>query len=152
MKREFKKLQDGEKVEIIEYLKSKIEENPEVEIYIGCDSQTHGQITIYATVVVLHYRGAGGHVIYNKLEVPVIYNLFNRLWREVELSLEVAEYLVANGVKKAKYIDIDVNPDKKYKSNILLTSALGLVAWKGFVGRTKPHSIAASRVADKLCK
>jgi predicted RNase H-related nuclease YkuK (DUF458 family) len=152
MNREFRRLYDREKVEIVEYLKQKIEENPETEIYIGCDSQTHRRTTTYAIVVVLHYRGAGGHVLYSKLEVPVIYDLASRLWKEVELSLEVAEYLLEKGVKKAKYIDIDVNPDKKYRSNILLTSAMGLVAWKGFVGRAKPESLAATRVADKLCK
>lgn len=152
MERRFKRLYDKQLVNVVEYLKEKLDETPDAEIYIGCDSQVHGRHTTYATVIVLHRRGLGGHVLYDKEIVPSVRDMATRLWREVELSLEVAEYLLQNGVKKAKYIDIDVNPDKKFKSNILLASALGLVSWKGFEGRIKPHSVAASRVADKLCK
>lgn len=152
MNRKFKRLHDKAEIEVVSYLKEKIAEHPDAEIYIGCDSQTHGRETTYAVVIVLHRRGLGGHVIYNKEIVPVISDLFSRIWREVEVSLEVAEYLVANGVKKAKYIDVDINPDKRYRSNIVLASAMGLVAWKGYEGRMKPDSMSATRVADKLCK
>lgn len=152
MERKFKRLHDKQIVNVVEYLKAKLEESPDAEIYIGCDSQVHGKQITYAIVIVLHRRGLGGHVIYNKEIEYTRRDMTSRLWREVELSLEVAEYLLENGVKKAKYIDIDVNPDRKYKSNILLASALGLVSWKGFEGRIKPFALAASRVADKLCK
>jgi predicted RNase H-related nuclease YkuK (DUF458 family) len=152
MERKFKKLIDHSVVETVVYLKEKLVESPDAEIYIGCDSQVYGRDTTYAVVIVLHRKGMGGHVLYSKEIVKTPRDLASRLWKEVEISLEVAEYLLEQGVKKAKYIDIDVNPDRKYKSNILLTSALGLVAWKGFEGRIKPLSIAASRVADKLCK
>jgi predicted RNase H-related nuclease YkuK (DUF458 family) len=152
----FKRLSDHKVVNIVEYLKKMIEETPEAEIYIGTDSQTHGRKVIYATVIVIHYRGRGGHVLYTKETVAAkkdaLENLPERLWHEVELSLEVAEYLEEEGVKKAKFIDVDVNPDRKWKSNMILASAMGLVAWKGFTGRTKPDAVAASRVADKVCK
>jgi predicted RNase H-related nuclease YkuK (DUF458 family) len=154
--RQFKRLSDHKEIEIVSYLKEKLKETPDAEIYIGCDSQVHGRKITYATVVVLHYRGKGGHVMYNR-EILVskrdaVANLYERLWHEVELSLEVAKYLLANGVKKAKYIDIDVNPDRKWRSNIVLAAAMGMVAYEGFAGRTKPEAVAASRVADKLCK
>jgi|APCry1669189883_1035261.scaffolds.fasta_scaffold67088_1 predicted RNase H-related nuclease YkuK (DUF458 family) len=152
MDRQFKRLDTKEDVDIVDYLKSKLRDTPDAEIYIGCDSQTQGRKTTYAIVVVLHYRGAGGHVMYTKETMPKVGEIGARLWKEVEFSVELAEHLLANGVKKAKYIDIDINPDKKYKSNILLTSAMGFVAWKGFEPRAKPYAVSASRVADKLCK
>jgi len=152
MERKFKRLTDHRPVDTVVYLKDKLLENPEAEIYVGCDSQTHGRTTTYAIVIVLHYRGMGGHVLYSREVIPVIKEISKRIWREVELSLEVAEYLLECGVKKAKYIDIDINPDKRYKSNMLLASAIGLVNWKGFEARAKPDALSASRVADKLCK
>lgn len=169
--RVFRRLSDHKPVEAVSYLKAMLEETPDAEIYIGCDSQVHGKNITYATVIVLHYRGRGGHVLYNRevatlpkrkrVDKPTSHGkqhehdveaMSHRLWHEVELSLEVAEFLLENGVKKAKYIDIDVNPDRKWKSNIVLASAMGLVSWRGFEGRTKPEAVAASRVADKLCK
>ena len=152
MERKFKRLTDHRQVDIVEYIKEKLVENPDIELYIGCDSQTHGNTTTYATVVVLHHRGSGGHVLYNKETVPVIRVLWDRIWKEVESSLEIAEYLLENGVKKAKYIDIDINPDKRYKSNMLLTSAIGMITWKGFEVRAKPGASAASYAADRICK
>jgi len=152
MKREFMRLRDNVKVDAVSYLKEKLLETPDAEIYIGCDSQTHGRETTYAVVIVLHRAGQGGHVLYFKEKIPAIREIAQRLWREVETSVEVADYLLENGVKRAKYIDIDVNPDKKYKSNMLLTSAIGLVNWKGYEGRTKPTAFCASYCADKICK
>ena len=52
----------------------------------------------------------------------------------------------------AKWIDIDLNPDPKYKSNFILRSALGYVESMGYTPRCKPNAMVASYVADALCK
>lgn len=152
MEMKFKRLQDGQEIDVVEYLKEQLVKYPDTDIYIGTDSQVHGRTTTYAVVIVLHKKGLGGHVLYYREVVPVTYDLFTKIYKEVEMSLEVAEYLVKHGVKKAKKIDIDINPDKKFKSNIVLASAMGLLAGCGYEGRMKPNSWSASHVADKLCK
>lgn len=152
MEMKFKRLQDKKDVEVVSYLKQQLKEHPDSDIYIGTDSQVHGKTTTYAVVIVLHRKGRGGHVLFYRETLPVIYDMFTKIYKEVEMSLEVAEYLVANGVKKAKKIDIDINPDKRYRSNIVLSSAMGLLAGYGYEGRMKPHAWASSHVADKLCK
>jgi predicted RNase H-related nuclease YkuK (DUF458 family) len=148
MEKKFKRLADHKSVDLIPYLKEKMADN--VKIYIGADSQNIADTTVYATVIVLHYGNSGGHVLYYKESFPRIKNQFNRLWREVEDSLEVAMYLLDNGLPRATYIDLDLNPDPKYNSNTVLRAALGYVESMGFTARIKPNAAAASCCADHL--
>lgn len=151
MKRKFYSLTNGKEVDLVPYLRSKLAERDDIKLYIGTDSQNAKRKTVYAIVIVLHYGNNGGHVIYSRFEVPRIRERFVRLWKEVEDSIELAKYLVANGIMKPTYIDIDFNPDPKYDSNTLLRSALGYVESMGFRPRSKPDAMAASHVADHLC-
>jgi predicted RNase H-related nuclease YkuK (DUF458 family) len=152
MERKFKSLTDSKPVDLVPYLKEKLAEAEDINIYIGCDSQNHGNNTIYASVIVLHYGTRGGHVLYSREKVSRIRDSFTRLWKEVETSLEVAQFLTENGIQRAKYIDIDLNPDPKFRSNQVLRAALGYVESMGYEARCKPYAISASYVADKLCK
>jgi predicted RNase H-related nuclease YkuK (DUF458 family) len=151
MERIFKSLGNRKEVDLIPYLKEKLSGNQKISIYIGCDSQTIAQDTFYACVIVLHYERNGGHVIYSREKVSKIKDRFTKLWREVEISMEVADFLRENGIE-ATYIDIDLNPDPRFRSNSILRAALGFVESKGYAARCKPHAIAASCCADKLCK
>ena len=92
--------------------------------------QNKKALTTYAVVIVLYNQGKGGHVLYAKNIVPRIQDRFNRLWNEVEYSLQVANHLVNNGIQKPKFIDIDLNPDPKYKSNQVLRAALSILSLK----------------------
>jgi predicted RNase H-related nuclease YkuK (DUF458 family) len=147
----FKRLSDHENIDLIEYVRNAINVDEQVRIYIGTDSHNRGNATVYGTVVVIHYGNRGGHVIYYKESVPKIKDTFSRLWKEVDLSVRVAEMLKESGVATADYIDLDYNPDPKYRSNSVLRSAVGYVESMGYVARTKPYSSAASCVADFVC-
>ena len=85
------------------------------------------------------------------MKIEKIKERFTKLWKEVEISLEVAEFLKSNDLH-AKYIDIDLNPDPKFGSNNVLRAALGFVESMGYSARVKPEACAASYVADRLCK
>jgi predicted RNase H-related nuclease YkuK (DUF458 family) len=148
MEKKFKRLSDHKVVDLIPYLKEKMANN--VKIYIGADSQNLADSTNYATVIVLHYGNSGGHVLYYKETLPRVRNQFNRLWKEVEDSIEVAMYLADNGIQRATYIDLDLNPDPKYQSNTVLRAAMGYVESMGFTPRIKPNAAAASCCADHL--
>jgi predicted RNase H-related nuclease YkuK (DUF458 family) len=151
MEHVFKSLGNEKVVDLIPYLKEKLSEREDIAIYIGCDSQNIGGKTVYACVIVLHYGNNGGHVLYSKMKIDRIRERFTKLWKEVETSMEVAQYLDAHGIR-AKYIDIDLNPDPRYKSNSVLRAALGFVESYGYTARCKPDAVSASYVADKLCK
>jgi predicted RNase H-related nuclease YkuK (DUF458 family) len=148
----FKSLTDRKPIDLISYIKNYLLANPETSLYIGCDSQNTKRSTTYATVIVLYNRGRGGHVVYTVESIPRINDRFTRLWREVEQSIELAEMLKAEGIQKPVSIDLDLNPDPKYKSNQVLRSALGYVEAMGYTPRCKPNAMVASYVADALCK
>lgn len=149
---DWKRLSDKESIELIPYLEKWISENPIHKIYIGCDSHNSISKSTFATVIVLHYDTGGGHVLYSRDVFPLIKDRHQRLWKEVEFSVAAAMYLIQNGLEKPDYIDVDLNPDPRYKSNSVLRAALGLIESIGIIPRYKTKSPWAISIADKACK
>jgi len=148
----WKRLADNKEIALLDYLKKWILENPEHKLYIGCDSHNMASKTAFATVIVLHYSSGGGHVIYTKETLPRIKNRHERLWMEVQSSVETAMYLMENGIEKPNHIDVDLNPDPQYKSNSVLRAALGLIESIGIEPRYKTKSPWSISIADKTCR
>jgi uncharacterized protein len=148
----FKKLSNGSTVDLISYVSNYLDINENIDILIGCDSQNYREKTLYATVVALYNRGRGAHLIFKKEITPVEPTRQIRLMNEVWKSIEVAEFIRKNGLPRAKYIDIDLNPDSKYKSNEVLRSAVGLVEGMGYSVRYKTMGLAVTYAADMLVK
>ena len=149
----WKRLSDRETINLQDYLKDWIEKNPVHKLYIGCDSHNELGNTTFATVIVLHYgTGGGGHVLYSRDTFPLVKDRYERLWREVELSVTAAQTLITMGFEKPDYIDIDLNPDPKYKSNSVLRSAVGMIESLGITPRYKTKSPWAIYIADCICK
>jgi len=138
-------------VDLETYLGEYLSQNPEANIIIGCDSKNREDYTIYGLVIVLYKEKKGGHVLYAKERIPRVRDRWSRLWREVELSVALANELQEKGFPKAQFIDLDLNPDPKYKSNDVVRAAVGLVESMGYKARTKPFSLCASYAADKVC-
>ena len=149
---EFRTLTNRHKVKLVDYVKQYLSDNPGVEILVGCDSQNYTANTTYATVVALYKPKGGAHVLYNKEILPIERVRQVRLMNEVWKSVEVAELLKNSGLPQVKYIDIDVNPDKRYKSNEVLRSAVGLVEGMGYTVRYKSMGVMATYAADMLVK
>jgi predicted RNase H-related nuclease YkuK (DUF458 family) len=166
--RTFMRLSDRKVVDLVPYIKEKIDGRDDVAIYVGCDSQNSRSRTYYAVVIVLHYGkdasedtrnlnyqeggGKGAHVIFATEKVKRIRERRDRLWREVEIAVETADMLMAMGLPRPDCIDIDLNPDPKFKSNELLTTAVGYVEYFGYKARWKPKAVSASYVADRLVR
>lgn len=148
----WRKLADSQEVDIIPYIQQWMLDNPEHKIYIGCDSQNKGRMTTYATVIVLHYSSGGGHVLYRRDKIDKVASSFERLWKEVELSVETANLLISSGIGKPDCIDVDLNPDPRYNSNQLLRAAVGLIESMGIKARYKSKSPWAISIADSMCK
>lgn len=152
----WKLLGNLEQVDLIPYVKDYLNAKPEAEIYIGTDSQNTGKKTYYACVVVLYTPGKGGHVIYSQEALPIIRDSFTKLWKEVEQSMQIAgkvhDMLEEAGIERTITIDLDLNPDPKFKSNNVMRAALGWGESCGYAVRYKPFALAASYAADKLVK
>ncbi len=148
-----KRLTDGKEVEIAGYIKQYLEDSgrDDIKLYVGCDSQNKADVTIYATTVVLHVGDTGCHVLYLRERLPRIDVMWDRLWREVERSVELALYLRGNGVE-VHNIDLDLNEDDRYASNKLVAAARGWVESLGINANIKPDLLPAVHAADNINK
>ena len=138
---------------LVEYIKEYISTKDNIEILVGSDSQCYSnRKTVYGVVIALYSKGNGAHVLCSKETVPMERNTQARLLTEVWKSIEVAEYLKENNLPKPKYIDIDLNPDPKYKSNQVLRQAVGLVEGMGYKVRYKQTGAMMTYAANHLVR
>ena len=138
---------------IVEYIREYISTRENIEILIGSDSQSYSnKKTVYGVVIALYTKGCGAHVLCSRETVPIERNTQSRLLTEVWKSIEIAEYLKENGLPKPKYIDIDLNPDPKYKSNQVLRQAVGLVEGMGYKVRYKHLGAMMTYAANHLVR
>lgn len=139
--------------DLVGYIKDYISTRENVEILIGSDSQCYSNIkTVYGVVIALYTKGKGSHVLCSKETVPIERNLSTRLLTEVWKSVEIAEFLKQNGLPKPLWIDIDLNPDPRYKSNSALRQAVGLVEGMGYKVRHKHNGAMVTYAANNLVR
>jgi predicted RNase H-related nuclease YkuK (DUF458 family) len=139
--------------DIIPYIKDYLSTRSNVEILIGCDSQSYRNTkTVYGTVIALYTPGKGAHVLCTKESVEIERTTSVRLLNEVWKSVELAEFLKNNGLPKPTWIDIDLNPDPKYKSNSVLRQAVGLVTGMGYKVRYKQLGALIHYAANHLVR
>lgn len=148
----YKTLNKKTKVDLIPYITQYLSDHPNVEIQIGCDSQNRKRETVYAIVIALYTPSKGAHVLYNRFSNPRIKENSTRLMNEVWFSIDLAESLRNAGLPRAKYIDLDLNPDPRYKSNEVIRSAVGWAEGLGYNVRHKGLSPMMTYAADSLVK
>lgn len=156
----FRKI-DGEIIEDLgEYIRDYYLKYPDIKVYVGTDSAQHGKYTKYATAISLLRPGKGVHVVYSKTSIKRERDIFTRLWKETEHTLEVGEYvhnsLVGlyenSGDKKIPTLHLDLNKSPKYKSNIAHDVSIGYLKGFGFDVHSKSDSWCSSFCADMLVK
>jgi predicted RNase H-related nuclease YkuK (DUF458 family) len=148
----YKTLQSKKEVDLIPYCQDYIKSHPQTEILIGCDSQNRKKETIYAVVIGLYTPGKGAHVLFNKFSTNREKDNIGRLLNEVWQSVQVAELFRNELGITANWIDIDLNPDPKYRSNVALASAVGIVTGMGYKVRHKGDSPVMTYAADAIVK
>lgn len=146
----FRKI-DGTKIELIDYIKNYMQSKPKTEILIGCDSQNIRNKTYYAAVIALYNPGKGAHVIFKKWSTKKEIVRSNRLLNEVWSSIEIAEFIKTSGYKP-KYIDIDINPNPKFKSNEIFNQATGMIEGMGYNVRFKSLGPLVTTMADHIAR
>ena len=147
----FKKIGHEEEFELANYVKKylRLNRHLDTKIYLGTDSQNKRYTTNYATTLVFHLGNTGCHVIYKKEKYPEIKDIWNRLWKECEKSVEVALYPREHGIE-IDTIDLDYNIDPTKKSNKLVKAAVGYVHGFGFKARYKPELLPGVYAADNI--
>lgn len=144
---------NGEKIPSVDnYIENYLKVHDGVEILVGTDSQNRGENTIYSTVIALYHPGHGAHCIFRRWREPRERIRSTRLMNEVWASLACAENLKQHGIQSVKYIDIDINPNPKFKSNEVFTSAKGMIEGMGYEVRFKTFGPLVTTMADYVVK
>ncbi len=147
----YNKMGCGTRVQVDDYVPGLLNQNPNVELHIGTDSQNYSKHTVYVTTVVFRFVKQGAHVIYKKDRVPKITNIWTRLWSELERSTNLALYLKNDCGIDVHQIDLDYNDNPRYASYKLKKAAVGYVESLGFSAKTKPNLLMATGAANVLC-
>lgn len=142
---------NGKPIDPIKHTLTVIKEFPHVEIHVGSDSQNVGKQTKYATVIAYRLGTRGVHYILSKSNQPIITDMWTRLWKEAELSLDTAEWLTQK-ISVRIEIDMDYNEDENFKSHKLIAAAKGWANSLGYRVNVKPNNQIATRAADYHCK
>lgn len=134
------------------YVLDYLNEKPEVLLFIGTDSKRRKKRYIYISTICFRIPNNGVHYIYasKTYSMNEINGIFMKLWKEVELTVELLNYLTEFIPKEKITVDLDYNVIKKYESNKVHDSAMGWVKSLGVNVRTKPNAWAASYAADYL--
>lgn len=146
--------EEGELVNVIDHTISQLATFPDnLRIYIATDSQNYGGKTVYVTVVVYRYGVRGAHYIYKKDRIPRIRDHFSRLWKEAELTVEVADIITGEiPVISIEALEFDYNNKKVTKSSSLVAATKGWAESLGYKVKVKPDEMIAAKAADHLCR
>lgn len=125
------------------------------QVSIGTDSLFSPKgshwVATYMTTIAFTYGNMGTHLIFRKDNISGKWDnkldLFTRLWREVEMSADLATWIKTT-CNFSVDVHLDINPNPKYKSNILFNAAEGYIKSLGFNVELKPDSAIASCAAD----
>ena len=141
----------GKVIDPVTYTLKILDRYPDVEIHIGTDSYSLSDQTKYVTAIAYRYKKSGVHYIHSKQTVPKIKDIWTRLWKETELSIQIAQELKSNK-KISLEIDMDYNEDNRFYSNKLVSVAKGWANSLGFKVNIKPYRQIATSAADYLSK
>tara|TARA_Y200000002_G_C22440659_1_gene562015 strand:+ start:263 stop:712 length:450 start_codon:yes stop_codon:yes gene_type:complete len=141
----------GDRLDPVQHTIEVLKNYPYAEIHIGTDSQNINKQTYYTTVIAYRLGTRGVHYIFNKSNRKLITDMWTRLWKEAELSIDVAEWLTQKITLKVE-IDMDYNSDESFKSHKLISAAQGWANSLGYKVNIKPNNQIATRAADYHCK
>jgi len=123
-----------------------------LKVCIGTDSQVKGNLTDFATVIVLLREHHGGFMYIHQDKTQQKMSIKERMLLEVQKSIETAypicDLLDLYDVDLEVHADINTNP--MFKSNKALNEAMGYILSMGFIFKAKPEAFASSTCADKM--
>lgn len=145
----------------IEQVKEFIEtQSTSTKIYLGADSERmkrNGKwYADYTLAIVVHIDGCHGCKIFGEVQTELDYDykaskpsmrLMNEVYKVAELYQKLVDAIGERDVE----IHLDINPDLKHNSSIVIQQAVGYI--KGVcnvVPMVKPNAFAASYAADRL--
>lgn len=141
----------GERVDdVVERIRALVGDEERI-LHIGTDAHHRGYHTDFVTVIAVLDPGHGGRVFYRRERTKRTRSLAQKLFREAELSLDVALSLTSV-IAQEVIVHVDANEDPRHRSSNYVQALAGMVVGHGFKVQVKPHSWCASHVADHVVK
>lgn len=116
-----------------------------LHVFIGTDSISLGGRVHYFTVIAFRHSKAGAHFIFAKEKVATFRkgdgkpDIFTKLWKEAELTINLCELLVENGIfnRDQIIIELDYNNVADTLSKPLIPATRGWAVGLGYQVLTK---------------
>ena len=125
----------------------------EYKVIIGTDSLgVADKMADFVTAVVVHRVGNGGRYFWRRTKMGQFHTLRDRIIQEVVISLDVAKEVLtelkSTGVANWDF-EIHADIGKNGETKVLIQEVVGMIRANDFEAKMKPHSYAASTVADR---
>lgn len=123
-----------------------------IRVCIGTDSQVHGNMIEFASVVVFLREKQGGFMFIKKERQFGKISLKERMMHEVTMSIETA-YQLADLFRKYRIpleVHCDINSSPSHKSHQALQDAMGYITGMGYTFKAKPFAFASTSCANKV--
>lgn len=137
--------------QIIQFMAA--DDKHQYKIIIGTDSEKIGSRQVdFVTAIVVHRVGNGGRYFWRRNQLPHIATLRDRMWQEAMISIDVAKDFMnlTKHLQLPKFdFEIHIDIGENGKTNVLIQELTGFIRANNFECRVKPHSYAASSVADR---
>lgn len=133
----------------------------ESSVYIGCDSKRFKKAGLwyarYCTVIIVHRDSSKGCQLFNNSVVMQDWSPDKspkqRLLNEVMFAVNAAVEVIEDIGDRHYEVHLDLNPNKRHRSNVAVKEALGYVQGNlGIEAKIKPHAFAAMHAADHLVR
>lgn len=160
-----------EKINLIEHcLQQKVQFGNKLKIHIGTDSIAKDGNVYYYSVIAFRHSNNGVHFIFSKEKVQSYRtgdgkpDLFTRLFRECQLTLDIANFLINDELFRRDdiIVELDYNNLVETISNKVVNATKGWVIGSGFKclvkykeNATKPdqwEDQIACKAANHLCQ
>jgi predicted RNase H-related nuclease YkuK (DUF458 family) len=128
-------------------------------MYVGTDSQVNGpNIDFY--IVIAYRSGTNGcHCIYKHVRklrppksVPMLKQVEMRLREEMEMTIEIARYIMENASLKIEALEFDYNDVLPTLSHIFAKESVGWCEYLGVKHSSKPDEMYATKYANSKCQ
>ena len=119
-------------------------------LYVGSDSMLNSNYCTFSCIVAVHSNDLGIANYYfqkQKLYEKRYHQLENKILKEIEISINTANYLKSNIPKSIIEVHVDIGDKDKNATRYLVDNAKGWVKGMGYEIKIKPDSWASS-VAD----
>ena len=132
-------------------------------VIVGTDSEQRNGSAEFVSVVVVHRIGSHGRYFWHKRNGIKTYSLRDRIYKEAEFSLDLAQMLIGelkeklghpNGASPTGFsphygFEIHVDIGENGPTKEMIKEVVGMIKGNGFEAKIKPESWGATKVADK---